>query len=333
MQIPFAEFSIAVSDLERKLSQITIEQRSSELSNIDPYPQIPPALLNAGYLASYALSTGMIEPFDIGALTKPATYLVPLRGPVRYQDDSGNVQSFFLSSEPVSNELDVRSSFSLRPNSLCYVTLQPRFRMPPYIAGRFNLLIRDVYRGLLVGTGPLVDPGFSGYLSIPVHNFTSNEYILRADEGFVYFEFTKLSFINPENSAIPIWVPKPVEDQPPFPSSKNQRRSLDDYIIQATGGRPAQNSIHYQFQRIESVARRAESNIRLINIGAIVGGIVFVLTVLGLLISGIQLYLGVQQFSQSVQSQVQGAIVDHDHRILELEQRVQRRKTVVVNPR
>ena len=108
--------------------------------------------------------TGMIEPFDLVALQKPATYLVPLEGLVRYRDTKGQFQRFYLSSDPTvrNAELDVRSELILEQNSLCYVTLQPTFRMPAYIAGRFNLLIRDVYRGLLVGTGPLVDPGFVG---------------------------------------------------------------------------------------------------------------------------------------------------------------------------
>ena len=64
--------------------------------------------------------------------------------------------------------------------------------MPAYIAGRFNLLIREVYRGLLVGTSPLVDPGFEEYLSVPIHNFTDNIYLFKAGESAVYFEFTKL---------------------------------------------------------------------------------------------------------------------------------------------
>jgi hypothetical protein len=169
--------------------------------------------------------------------------------------------------------------------------------MPAYLAGRFNLLIRDVYRGLLVGTGPLVDPGFVGFLSIPVHNFTSNKYILRAGEGFVYFEFTKLSWSNPDDVTIPKWIQSPIQTQPPFPASKNARRNLDDYIGQATGSGPAQNAIQQDIRRLE----KAAANINLISMGAIAAAFLFVITTIAAIISAFQIYLGAQQFTQAAQ--------------------------------
>jgi hypothetical protein len=111
-------------------------------------------LRHSGYLASYAIATGMIGPFEPARLTKPATYAVPLMGACRYLDDKGTPHAFYLSNDPRTRaeHLDVRDKFELRRNSICYITLKPYFRMPAYVAGRFNLLIRDVYRGLLVGT-------------------------------------------------------------------------------------------------------------------------------------------------------------------------------------
>ena len=51
-----------------------------------------------------------------------------------------------------------------------------------------------MHRGLLVGTGPLVDPGFRGKLLIPLHNLTLDAYEIRGDEGLIWVEFTKTSF-------------------------------------------------------------------------------------------------------------------------------------------
>src|SRR6266481_659130 len=161
MQVSLEEFRRQIGELLHP-GLPDAETRFRHLETYDPYPELPSALLHSGHLASYVAMTGMIEPFDITALQKPATYLVPLEGPVRYRDNSGRYHRFYLSTTPRPEIADVRDSLTLQQNSLCYVTLQPVFRMPAYIAGRFNLLIRDVYRGLLVGTGPLVDPGFVG---------------------------------------------------------------------------------------------------------------------------------------------------------------------------
>lgn len=293
MQVDLEKFQ----DEVRAFGQLplpSLEERYAALATFDPYPEIPSALLNSGHLASYAIMTGMIDPFDVDALKKPATYLVPIEGPVTYLDENGERCSFFLSEKDINGEKDVRRDFELRPNSICYLTLRPHFRIPAYLAGRFNLLIRDVYRGLLVGTGPLVDPGFDGVLSIPVHNFTSNKYVLRAGEGFVYFEFSKLSWSNPKDSIRPAWVRAPIDKQPPFPRSKNSRRALNDYIFEATGSGPAQNAIQQDIKRVKKLAKKASFTIQLVSVGAIVGAVAFLYTA----ISG---FLSVQQFTRAAQ--------------------------------
>jgi deoxycytidine triphosphate deaminase len=294
MQVDLEEFQDAVRAFAQSQQLPSPEARYAAFGAFDPYPEIPSALLNSGHLASYAIMTGMIDPFDIDALKKPATYLVPIEGPVTYLDENGKRCSFYLSERSIAGEKDVRRDFELRPNSICYLTLRPHFRIPAYLAGRFNLLIRDVYRGLLVGTGPLVDPGFEGVLSIPVHNFTSNKYVLRAGEGFVYFEFSKLSWSNPKDAIKPPWVKDPIHTQPPFPRSKNSRRTLSDYIVEATGGGPAQNAIQQDIKRVKKLAKKASLTIGLISAGAVVGAIAFLYTA----ISG---YINVQQFARAAQ--------------------------------
>jgi hypothetical protein len=67
------------------------------------------------------------------------------------------------------------------------------FRIPDFIALRFNLQIQHVHRGLLLGTGPLVDPGFWGKLCIPIHNLTDRDYFIPKDQGLIWIEFTKTS--------------------------------------------------------------------------------------------------------------------------------------------
>ena len=79
------------------------------------------------------------------------------------------------------------------PDSIAFVTMQPYFRIPIYLALRFNLKITHIYKGLLLGTGPLVDPGFCGKLSIPLHNLTSNTYRFFKGDELITIEFTKMS--------------------------------------------------------------------------------------------------------------------------------------------
>ena len=137
------------------------EDRYSQLKLLDPYPTVAPALLHAGHLASYVIAAGMIDPFDVKDLTKPATYLVPLEGLVRYVDQDGTQQRFFLSKHPCPGEVDVRSFVDVQPNAVCYVTLRPKFRFPAYIAARFNLLIRDYIEGFWWAPDRLLIPASS----------------------------------------------------------------------------------------------------------------------------------------------------------------------------
>jgi hypothetical protein len=47
---------------------------------------------------------------------------------------------------------------------------------------------------VLLGTGPLVDPGFYGRLLIPLHNLTSANYDIDTNEALIWIEFTKTTF-------------------------------------------------------------------------------------------------------------------------------------------
>ena len=307
MQVSLEEFREQVSALFTSALPAA-EERYREFGTFDPYPEIPSSLLHSGHLASYVAMTGMIDPFNLAALEKPATYLATLEGLVRYRDSGGNLQRFYLSSDPTARNtelLDVRSELILEQNSICYVTLQPIFHMPTYIAGRFNLLIRDVYRGLLVGTGPLVDPGFVGRLSIPLHNFTSNEYSLRAGEGFVYFEFTKLSWRNGDQPHIGVgWLRPSIAVQPPFPGSKNLRRTIDDYLAQATGGLPAENAVSAEIRRLGETSKTIRRRTRIFTIVGVASVVALVIMALSAVIAGWQVYLAAQQVVQAAKADV-----------------------------
>lgn len=151
----------------------------------DPFPDILPALLNSADIYNYVATTGMIFPFYPEYLSG-ASYEVAIGEKVVWWDE----QEQKMHEEDLSKE---GSFFALKPNSIAFVMLEPTFRIPDYIALRFNLKIVHVYKGLLLGTGPLVDPGFVGKLSIPLHNLTANTYIFKHGDTLIQMEFTKLS--------------------------------------------------------------------------------------------------------------------------------------------
>jgi len=157
--------------------------RFQKFRSKDPFPDIKPALLNSADISDYVEKIGMVYPFHEKKL-KAASYEVNLLGKIIYWDAQG---------ERRSKDLARDEEFILVKNSIAFVTPEPTFLLPDYIAIRFNLKITHVHRGILLGTGPLVDPGFEGKLLIPLHNLTNNDYKFTGGEGLIWVEFTKLS--------------------------------------------------------------------------------------------------------------------------------------------
>lgn len=170
----------------------------------DPFSSIPPALLNSADVEDYIRLTGMIYPFHKSDLVG-ATYSVRLKGLCVYYKEQPEVNKpekriFCIGkdAEDLPNTIDngnytLEDKLILEPNSITFVTLEPVFQVPDYLALRFNLKISHVYKGLLLGTGPIIDPGFQGRLSIPLHNLTSNRYVFFENDEIISLEFTKMS--------------------------------------------------------------------------------------------------------------------------------------------
>lgn len=222
----------------------------------DPFPSIPPSLLNAADIEDYALNIGLIEPFLSERLSKPASYAI-------------GVGRLYATAEPIVGREDAwewqfktvddpYEAIPLPPNSLIYVALDTKIRLPLYIAARFNLAIKHVYRGLLAGTGPLVDPGFSGDLYIPLHNLSSRQYNLRPGERFIWMEFTKLS-PNATWHDIGATEPARVGVIRGFPDEKKKRDDLRDYLDYASDS-PIRSSIRFVYDDVVRIATAAATS-------------------------------------------------------------------------
>jgi len=167
-------------------SDAEAETRFRLAKETDPFPEIADALLNSADIHDYVRMTGMLHPFYPDKL-KSGSYEAAIGGHCIWWDENGNRQERLLSKS------DGREHFLLKANSIAFVQVEPSFRLPNYIALRFNLKISHVHRGILLGTGPLIDPGFEGKLLIPLHNLTTNDYPLQCGTGLIWIEFTKTS--------------------------------------------------------------------------------------------------------------------------------------------
>lgn len=110
---------------------------------------------------------------------KPASYELTL-GQSYYQDGK------FLELDP--NDPCLRTLI-IPANSIVAVSIREKIKLPHYIYARFNLRVEYIYKGLLLGTGPQVDPGFDGYLSCPLHNLTNHPISIKYEESFACIDF------------------------------------------------------------------------------------------------------------------------------------------------
>jgi deoxycytidine triphosphate deaminase len=281
--------------------------RAKKFRDDDPFPEIKPTLLNSADITDYVIRTGMLDPFyNNPDKLKSASYEVDFLGVVgRWEPERGWVCESIARGE----------EFELRSNSIAFVQVEPYFRLPNYIAVRFNLRIKHVYRGLLLGTGPLVDPGFWGRLYIPLHNLTSNNYVLVGGDGLLWMEFTKLNWPPPE-------YPGAVETALTrtgrffgFPQSKSEK-DLNYYLRKADENRRIKSSIPDEAIKARKSAQKAETTIKQIrNWGLAAAGVAIVTFIIGF---G-QIILDAFSLSDSVEQRIQSRVdtLEQEVRVLQ----------------
>jgi len=118
---------------------------------------------------------GLIDPFHEKYL-RPAAYDLRI-GSSYYIDD-------------VRKDL-TDESIEIPPNGLVYIRTKEKFNIPYYLVARYSLRVHQVYRGLLIDNGLHIDPGYCGYIWIPVHNFTTQPRILPQGQEFISVEFNR----------------------------------------------------------------------------------------------------------------------------------------------
>jgi deoxycytidine triphosphate deaminase len=142
----------------------------------DPFePSLSGAVLLSDQIHFLADEIGLIDPFDEKFL-RPAAYDMRI----------GN--SYYVND--VRRDL-TDEAIEIPANGLVYIRTKEKFNIPYYLVARYSLRVHQVYRGLLIDNGLHIDPGYCGYIWIPVHNFTTQPRILPQGQEFISVEFNR----------------------------------------------------------------------------------------------------------------------------------------------
>lgn len=302
-------------------SEDEAESRFQATRHHDPFPDIAPALLNTADLLEYIAATAMVHPFSVDpakatVVLKPASCALRLLGQVLYWKGPDAEHA-----EKVTRELRAEEELLLAPNSIVYVTLEPTLRLPDYIAARFNLTIKEIYRGVLVGTGPLVDPGFVGQIYLPLHNLTCNEYRLVGGEPVAWMEFTKIS---PNGS----WCEHDSNGRSapyvPFPDRKQERKTVEDYLGRSSPT-PVMSSISTSVVKAQRSARASERAVTRTRLTITVASAVALGALLVALIAIYLQVVSVVDDSESSRTSLTRQVVQLEHEVAALRARPKRR--------
>ncbi len=217
--------------LDEPTQRVDFEQRADWWEFEDPFDDLQPSLLTAEQIKNYARVTGLLYPFT-EKLLKGSTYEIGIDRNAYSWDEKKKKKIVSVASAG-------KNGITLEANSITFVETDVEFRLPQYIAMRFNLHIKLVHRGLLLGTGPIVDPGFRGRLLIPLHNLTSHPLTITEGEKIVWVEFTKTLF-GRASRADGYRTEKP--DFRVFPKGKRWLEP-ETYFQKANAGNPIMSSI------------------------------------------------------------------------------------------
>lgn len=225
-------------------------------------------MLSSPHIAFYVDRYGIIEEYDEKCLG-PATYNMRIGGNVLTWEKGKKVE-FTLGKVEDKNK-NIRTKLELRPNSLTFITTIEQFNLPKDIIARFNLKSKWVHEGLLLGTGPIVDPELKANLLIPLHNFSSQDVTLYYGDQIISVEFTKT--LNPNdqlNSG----------QEKTFKYEDNKSRIFDfEKYRKRIGGKRVESSVSSKFDEYDETIEKYKNRLRQFSW---IGGITLFSAIIGL---------------------------------------------------
>lgn len=82
---------------------------------------------------------------------------------------------------------------TIPPGDFALVTTHERIRLPPRFAGHIGLRSHYARKGLILLSGPQVDPGFGGVLVLGLNNVSPRDVVIPYKEKFCTVEFYRLN--------------------------------------------------------------------------------------------------------------------------------------------
>ncbi|MCG3112051.1 MAG: hypothetical protein MCM46_09555 [Candidatus Manganitrophus sp. SB1] len=249
---------------------------------VDPDPKST-GLLLSDRIIFYREKVNLIHPFDLNYV-EPASYTLHA---------GGEYLIYTEGKKRVSGILDEgKLEIEIPPNGLIYIRFMEYVNIPAYMIARFNLRVKQVYRGLLLGTGPQVEPGFRGHLGCPIHNFTDEAKTIRFFEPIVTIDFEKTTpfgenffsgkkdeeLTNEMFQRIPrgMITVTGLNDLPCKVFTKNSPdRSLQNYL-------PPGESVRSSVFELEQTVRRVKETVRRFEIIISIGALALLVAMAGL---------------------------------------------------
>jgi hypothetical protein len=165
----------------------------------------------------------------------------------------------------------------------------------------------------LLGTGPLVDPGFNGRLLIPLHNLTDSDYPIDTDKALIWIDFTKTTFGLQWPEQIDLGKRLFVD----FPEEKTNLKP-ENYLQKANKGNPIRSSISGSIQEIRQktekatkTAEQAELYFKKIAWGAVIA---ITVAIASIIMGGYSLLMDANTLSGSLSTSV-GALSEENENL------------------
>lgn len=304
--------------------------RSVDKSLIQAIKKIPHALLSSGDIKQVVLATGAISPFFEGggrkSRLKKASYEGRIGSKAYEYRSLKRVRAFerefdipFVEDKYELSQIfdgSVDRGLVVPKNGIIFVETDLEFRIPDFIALRFNLQIKHVHRGLLLGTGPLVDPGFVGKLCIPIHNLTDEDYYIDKNDGLIWIEFTKTS------------LPADKDDEARAPLEGNQFQGDIRKLIEKAALRypeekiPIRSSLPGMFNQASESARKAETAAKRMATFNFLGGLGAVIAIGGLLFTASNFLSGLSGRNEDIAGNLRATVESQQKEIHKLSDQV-----------
>jgi len=338
---------LSLSRQEAEVQFQAWRNKSVDKSLIQKIKDIPHALLSSGDITQVVLATGAVSPFYEGggrkSRLKKASYEGRIGSKAYEYRSLKRIRAFKREFDiPFVNEkYELKEIFDgnkdkglvVPKNGIIFVETDLDFRIPDFIALRFNLQIKHVHRGLLLGTGPLVDPGFVGKLCIPIHNLTDEDYYIDKNDGLIWIEFTKTS------------LPADKDDEARAPLEGNEfqgdiRKLIEKAALRYPKEKIAiRSSLPGMFDQASASARKAETAAKWMAAFNVLGVVGAVMAIGGLLFTASNFLSGLSGRNEQIAGDLkltverqQGEIKALSDQVSELKAELDRVKSKPRNP-